>query len=412
MARFPSDRFPPGFFDLPHGAGASLPLGVIAEWTHGVQTLDVARAILAPHARRGILVATDSSGLTRLTRERTLIDILALLTHPKELIHSHGCAIGGRAMGVWAADNTVMFYPEDVAARRVVSMLRAVMRRIADECEIGIGFAAHAGDFFQLGRGAHGPHVEHVEELAEDYTEPGELLITSSLARRLGDGHGFALEPRVDPFARGERVFHVTDGPVASGLAATDVAYPAPWSDEFAAGLSEYARTRRDSRMPTQVHEDRAVVVLEREPDEEDAAEVAVLNDLALTAAMKRIGLMLLAGIDGAEVKNVGRLGIWVFADARDAVRFAEAFRNELGSQGVRCRTGIDAGRVFVFDLGGGVREIAGSAVNVASKLAQDLGDYGTIQISDEVARRASVKRDRPTLTFRIAGVDLRGYRV
>jgi len=48
MAKFSSDRFPPGFFDLPPGAGETLPLDVIAEWTSSAQTREVARTILAP----------------------------------------------------------------------------------------------------------------------------------------------------------------------------------------------------------------------------------------------------------------------------------------------------------------------------------------------------------------------------
>src|SRR4026208_924744 len=110
MAKFYSDRFPPGFFDLPAGAGETLPLDTIAEWTHSTQTQEVARAILSPHTLRGTVVASDSAGLTRLTRDRSLIEILALLSHPKELIHGHGTAIGGRSVGIWSADNTLMFY--------------------------------------------------------------------------------------------------------------------------------------------------------------------------------------------------------------------------------------------------------------------------------------------------------------
>ena len=71
-----------------------------------------------------------------------------------------------------------------------------------------------------------------------------------------------------------------------------------------------------------------------------------------------------------------------------------------------------DAGLVLVFDLGTGTHDIAGSPVNVASKLAQDLGEYGMIQVSDEVARRAQTKRERPTKTFQISGVELRAYDV
>src|SRR5450432_676107 len=105
MPRFSRDRFPPGFFDLPQSAGETLPLDIISRWTQGAQTPELARAILAPHVLRGTIVSSDSAGLTRLGRERPLIEILAMIGHPKEIIHAHGRALGGRAIGVWAADN-------------------------------------------------------------------------------------------------------------------------------------------------------------------------------------------------------------------------------------------------------------------------------------------------------------------
>ena len=412
MAKFSSDHFPPGFFDLPQSAGETLPLEIIAEWTHSAQTRDVARALLSPHMLRGIIVSSDSAGLTRLGRERPLIEILAMLSQPKEIIHSLGKAIGGRAIGVWAADNTEMFYGGDISAENVVAMLRTAMERIARECELRIGMAAHAGEFYELSGGVYGPHADRVESIAEERTEGGELVITDDVVRALPDDHGFVLQARTDLDVSFGVVHRVTDGPTLIGLDATDVAYPAPFSSDFSVGLAEYSRTRRDSRAPRQAYQDLAVVVIEREPEEPDIPEVAVLNNLALTAAMKRIGRTLLHEADGAEVKNSGLIGIYTFADCRVAIEFARGFRQALADQGVECRIGIDAGPILVFELGPGSRDIAGSAVNVSSKLAQDVGEYGMIQVSDVVAKRASAKRERPTRTLHVSGVELRAYDV
>ena len=111
-------------------------------------------------------------------------------------------------------------------------------------------------------------------------------------------------------------------------------------------------------------------------------------------------------------MKNSGLIGIYTFADCRAAIEFARRFRQALADQGVQCRIGIDAGPVLVFDLGPGSRDIAGSAVNVASKLAQDVGEYGMVQVSDVVARRGSAKRERPTRKITVSGVELRAYDV
>ncbi|MDB4890542.1 MAG: hypothetical protein JWL61_2397 [Gemmatimonadetes bacterium] len=406
MAKFFTDRFPPGFFDLPRSAGETLPLDIIAAWTGSDQTLESARAILTPHVLRGIVVSSDSAGLTRLGRERPLIEILALVAEPKEIIHATGRAVGGRAIGVWAADNTQMFYPGEIPAERVVAMLRTAMERIASRCELGIGMAAHIGEFYELSGGLYGPEADRVEVIAEEHTVGGELVITDALTRAMPASHGFHLERRADLDA----VDRVTSGPTIDDLDATDIAYPAPYTSDFSVGLAEYSRTRRDSRAPRQAYQDLAVVLVEREPEEPDVPEVAVLNNLALTAAMKRIGRSLLEHPDDTEVKSAGLVGIYTFADCREAIDFARRFRDALGAQGVKCRIGIDAGPVLVFDLTPGNREIAGSAVNVASKLAQDTGEFGMIQVSDVVLKRASAKKERPTRTIHVSGIDLKAY--
>ena len=410
MAKFSSDRFPPGFFDLPQSAGETLPLELIAEWTRSAQTLDVARALLGPHTLRGTLVSSDAAGLTRLTRERPLIEILAMLSQPKELIHAHGRAIGGRSVGIWAADNTQMFYDARIEPERVVAMLRTTMQRIAAECELGIGMAAHVGEFYEVGGGAQGPDADRVETVAEEHTDSGELLITAELWSALRNRDAYSTLERHDLEATFGRIHRVTGGPILTGLDATDIAYPAPYSSGFSEGLANYTRTRRDSMAPTQAYQELAVVLIAREREEPDVPEVAVLNNLALTAAAKRIGSALLRRLDGSEVKNAGLLSIYTFPQCRDALEFARGFRRELAAQEIQCRIGIDVGAVLVFELGPGSRDIAGSPVNVASKLAEDVGEFGKIHMTDAVATRAGAKRERPTLQFTVSGVELRAY--
>lgn len=410
MAKFYSDRFPPGFFDLPSGAGESLPLDVIAEWTRSEQTRDIARAILAPHTLHGVVVASDSAGLTRLTLDRSLIEILALLSHPKELIHGHGTAIGGRSVGIWSADNTLMFYDQSVSVDRVLAMLHTAMQKISQECELGIGMAAHIGEFFELGGGVYSHDADRVETIAESYTRGGELVATDAMVNALADRGVFNMRAHdKSPDELGPN-FLVIDGPMLSGLDVSNINYPAPFSDDFSTNLSKYARTRRPSAVPRQAYQDLSVVLIVREREERDIPEVAVLNDLALTAAMKRIGATLLRDVDGAEIKNSGVVGIYTFPESSNAVEFARAYRAALDEQGIQCAIGIDAGPVLVFELGNGSRDIAGLAVNVASKLAEDVGAFGKIQFSDAVAMKAGMKRERPTLQFKVSGVDLRAY--
>jgi class 3 adenylate cyclase len=407
MPKFTPDRFPPGFFDLPADAGETFPVAVIEQWTSSAQNRDAAVRILEPHTLRGAVVSSDSAGLTKLSRARPLVEILALVSRPKELIHAFGRAIGGRAIGVWAADNTQMFYPGDVTAARLVEMLRGVQERLAEERTIGIGMCAHRGAFFELSGGLYGPDADRVETVAEEHTEGGELVITDTLVRELPPGHAFALSAREDLAQRFGELFRVTGGPALTGLEATDTRYPVPFSDDFYEELRVYAEGGSRAELPRPEYVECAVVLVEREHDVPDVPEVAVLNDLALTAATRRIGRTLLKEHDGAEIKNSGVIGIYTFPDPREAVAFAQGFRQAFAEQGVTTRIGIDVGPVLIFDLGGGSRDIAGSPINVASKLAQDCGEFGKIYLSDEATRRARMERQSRTVTYEVSGVTL-----
>ncbi len=401
-----TDRFPPGFFDLPPGAGASLPLDLIAAWVRGPQTAAAARSLVAPHTRRGIVVCSDASGLTRLARERTLLEIFALIGRPKELIHAFGRAIGGRAMGIWAADNTAMYFPDPPAPADVLAMLLALGDRLREECEVGTGLCAHRGTFFELGGALAGPDADRVEGIAEDHTEPGETLLTEELARELPTSHPFRMTPRPGlPDALGP-VRRLDDGPRARGLVLEDFAYPVPFSEAFRAGLDHFGRTGRASLVPTPAYREVAVVVAEREREVEPVAEVDALNELALAVAMQRVAGQLLRDRPGREVKTSGAVGYYVLESCGEAVAFAEELRRTLGDRRIRCRIGIDAGRVLLFDLGGGAWDLAGSPVNVASKLGQDRGRFGAILVSAAAARAAAIPTD-PARRILVSGVEL-----
>lgn len=391
MPRFSPLRFPPGFFDLPAGAGEALPLEVIAAWTRSDQTVDAARELLGPFTLRGTVVTSDAAGLTRLTQERSLIEILAMVSRPKELVHAYGRAIGGVPIGTWAADNTAMFYADGIAADHILGMLLTLVDRVKEECEVGIGLAAHHGTFYELARGLHGPDADRVELIAEDHTEAGELVVTDSLAALLPPG-AFALRQRADLAPLFGTVFRITDGPRREGLAVSDFKYPLPFTDEFFTGLAQFQRTRRTSVVPRPAYRDVAIVMVEREHEDQDVPEVAALNDLALAAAVKRVGNSLLRGREGTEIKTSGRSSLYLFDAAAEALAFALALRDALAKEQVQLAIGVDVGRVLLFELGPGLRDVAGAPVNGAAKLAQDAGEFGTIQLTRAAATQAGLE--------------------
>jgi class 3 adenylate cyclase len=73
----------------------------------------------------------------------------------------------------------------------------------------------------------------------------------------------------------------------------------------------------------------------------------------------------------------------------------------------VQIRIGLDVGRVLLFELGPGLRDVAGSPVNVASKLAQHGEGFGTIHLTAQAARRAGIPDVTATRGIRAGGITL-----
>ncbi len=405
MARFNPLRFPPGYFDLPADAGHTLPLDIIAAWTRSPQTREFAHELLGPFTMRGIVVSSDTAGLTRLTQERSLIEILAMVSRPKELLHAYGKAVGGIAVGTWAADNSQMFYADGIPPGDVLGMLLTLQDRIAAECEVGIGICAHAGEFYELGNAIYGPDADLVEGVAEDETTAGELVITEAVRHRLAQDSALQLTPRGDLREKFGGIWRVVQGPRLGNIIATDFRYPLPFTEEFYTGLGKFQRTRRSSIVPRPAFRESTVVVIDREREDRDEPDVAALNNLALAAAVRRLGGELVLDLAGQEIKTTGQVSIYLFDDAGHALAFARKLRAELASQRVELRIGMDSGRVLLFELAPETFDIAGSPVNLASKLAQDTGRFGAIHLTRSAARQAGIPDSVPVSIVQVGGV-------
>src|SRR5262245_31757159 len=116
----PFPRAIPALADVTQDIAGAAPLGLLQDWGSGKADLASAEALLRPFQIAGTVVASDTSGLTRLTRELDLLDVLRLISRPKEILHAVGVAVGGRAVGRWVADNTEMYYSTAVPVDVVV----------------------------------------------------------------------------------------------------------------------------------------------------------------------------------------------------------------------------------------------------------------------------------------------------
>ena len=194
-----------------------------------------------------------------------------------------------------------------------------------------------------------------------------------------------------------------TMGRGLAGSKLSDFHYPLPFTNEFYGGLVEFQRTRRTSLVPRPAYREAAVLVVETEREDIDVPEVAALNDLALAAAVKRLGQRLTVELEGIEVKSGTGLSIYLFDEPSHGAEFAKRLRETLAAEGVQLRMGMDARRAVV-RAGGGAHGHRWVDRQCASKLAQDVGRYGVIQLTKEAARRAGLSTPAPPGPCRSAG--------
>ncbi|MBO4270118.1 family 3 adenylate cyclase [Microbispora triticiradicis] len=418
-------RHDPGAFDLARDVAPGLPMALVEQWRAGGRTAAGARLLLGAHVTTGYSVVSDSAGLTRLSRSLGLLEVLALIDGPKRLLHAYGTAEGGRAVGVWAADNAQMFHPASTGADVLLSALLRTQDEIARRCRVRVGVGVHHGSFYDLDGGLYGPEADAVEILAENHTEGGEIAVTEAVAERLPAGHSFVLRRKDVPGVPGDpprAVYRVLDGPRAASPVSGDGAsgegarYPIPYSAAFYEDLLRLERAPEDAGLAATLAErhlsERTVVLVERgEADAGDGAggggsEVAILRELDLSVLMRETGLRLLPEVGAVEIKVAGPLGIYLFDEPAAAARFARDLRTALAAAGMTCRIGVDSGPVLAGRTPGGGWDVAGAPVNLASKMAQDLAAPGLVCLSEAVGAHADLD-GFALVRHTVSGVDM-----
>jgi class 3 adenylate cyclase len=369
----------PALADLREDIAGPIPVDLIKAWIESDRTPEAHAKLLAPFTRHGTVVKTDSAGLSKLSRARPLLEVLKLVNEPKEIIAAHGLAVGGEAIGVWIADDTQMFYDDAIPTERVVDAM--VSAQIANtNNHVQVGMAIHRGEFFHIGGGLYGEDADLVEELGENKTEGGEILI---------------VEPRESLDYTGRE---------ATVKPLRDFEYPAPFSKKFLAMLRSYDAGENESFADEYAKE--ASIVLVRVFHESQAL---LLDQLVahVAASSKLSGL--LSDHNVTKVKCNGALGIFHCDTDAQAQDFALAARETLRDAGFEANVGVTRGTVFLFPLENGGKEIAGSPVNLASKLAEDTEERNVVFIHDSCALHPTHQVEPFTITP--SGVELKGWK-
>ena len=372
--------------DLAQDIAGALPAELILAWNESDKSNATQARFLQPYVVRGTIVSMDAAGLSRLTQRRTLPEVLKLISEPKEVLHALGKAIGGQAIGVWAADNAQMFFPEHIDPVLVVEQMLAVQQR-GKSLPVKIGIGIHFGECVSIAGGLFGDDADYIEAIAEDDTRGGEIVVTQAVYQRLPERLRAAAAQRKDLADRGP-LWSIVDysGPVER-VDGDDIRYPTPFDDEFfqklrVSSLEDLARDTFDA------YRKEAVVVFVKinrthKPLLLDSFTEISLADLVLRRSVVDYPADL--------IKSTGNIGIVLFEREGEALEFGRDIVRTSANLGLLARVGIAKGPVFLFPLAGGGRDIAGNPVNVASKSVMGV-ERDRNRVDEDVFRNRIVK--------------------
>ena len=389
--RFPT-RTIPALADVAKDISGPLPVGLLDDWAASTdRSHEAARLLLAPYRREATVVSSDTAGLTRMTQERDLLDVLWLVSEPMQILYAVGTAIGGHSVGVWEADNTEMLYPSGLSVDTIVDAMLEAQARIAERTTVKVGLCVHTGVFYEIGGGLFGGDAQLVEELAENHAAGAEILVTNELVQRLQAPREYALTRRSELDAlHGAGAFSVHSSRRMASLRESTAVFPHPFPSEFFAMLRDPARraeaTATEGAGAQMV--ERFVVFLARKGAARSQDDLAsVLDELLTNERMNGVVVESLRG-SAQLVETTGGLAILVFEHGREAVDFARTVRERFRELSLPVSVGIDSGSVLVFAKSPGrAGTIAGDPINLSSKISEDLGEAGRIRITERAAQ-------------------------
>jgi hypothetical protein len=410
----PLPRVIPALADLTQDIAGPLPVTLLHAWAAGAQDVETARALLQAFRIEGSVVATDTSGLSRMVEGRDLLDVLALISAPKSIIHAVGVAAGGVGVGIWVADNSEMFYPAHVPPGAVLDAAGETQARITESCEVSVGMAVHYGQFYNIGGGLYGRDADTVELLAENDARAGEVLVTTAMANRVAGGADARFTPAPELRARdGSMVFRFATSARATGLAVTaDVRYPHPFPEEFFSQLTALATAPDREASKQAIYEqylrERVIVFLSVEREPSDGGLPTLLDDLVVNALVETV-IGRLPGAAAHVTGISGGIAILSFAQADEALDLAITLRAHFMQNAMMVKVGIDRGPVLFSANTRGRSGITGDPVNVASKISEDAGAVGRINITARAAATMPRLPDSQPFQTTISGITLRG---
>lgn len=392
----------PSLSDISQDIAGPIPVDLIQKWIESDQTDATHEALLAPYKKNGTIVSSDSAGLSKLSVGKPLIEVMKLVSVPKEIIHSYGTAIGGKAVGIWVADNTQMFYDDTIDVNKVVAQMIGAQREI-DLQPVQVGIGIHKGTAYEIGGGLYGVDADTIEEFTEEHSEEDEVIVSKRVLEDLCEEFQSGKD-------RGE--MRVLDHKQLNVEAKKNINpyYPAPFDRVFLESLFELDTTKADQMK--QLHEERVVkrtIVLFRAFL---TTEGRLLDQFVVKTAANAFVHDICNDYETQIIKSNGALAILSCEDSGEACDLALALSEAAKKNNVIANIGVCRGEVLVFDLENGLSEIAGTPVNVASKLAEDTQERGRIFFETSVADHVRQHGVKEEFKIQKSGVDISGFLV
>ncbi len=411
--------------DLRQDIAGIVPVDIISKWNDSAHTAEAQTDILRPYERSGFLVSSDSSGLSRLTGERTLLEVMNIVSIPKEVIYSVGSAVGGRGVGVWAADNTEMYYDDSVGAEVVVEAMAAAQKRL-HQGVLQVGMGIHRGVFWEIGGGMFGEDAELLQSLAENQTSAKEIVVSDTVRARLGQDWQAHLARREDLDADGgdsdgrpgfyslnydnygarflDLAVDFSAGFQASGERKF---YPFPFGMEFFLAMKQMETSAEARAKLAKYCFDKTVILIKIYHPKSPLLLNQLTDWVVMNALLNEIAVKYSVRL----VKSNGDLGIFVADSQTEAVEFAEDVILSLRETRDLVSIGLAAGEILLFGLDQGGMELAGGPVNIASKISEDVEERDSLYVHESVQVPAHHLAKFAEFEMGKSGVTLRGLR-
>jgi hypothetical protein len=192
-----------------------------------------------------------------------------------------------------------------------------------------------------------------------------------------------------------------------------DTSYPHPFPQDFYVLLPHFFDPGDQAAVKQQIYDrwlrDRIVVFLARQHTHEvDRSVAGLLDALVVNGIMDAV----IRGCNpgGRHIASSGGgIAILTFDHPDDALDFVRIAHDKFAQNGMPVVAGVDAGPVLMFESAVGPSGISGDPINVASKLAEDVGRPGHICVTDRAAERLGNKEGRERFEIHISGITLRG---